>query len=143
MLPIGADKIRGEYHVRECPTVTVPTTVERRLKAHFRCGSSWFRYAFPSTRSRDLYAKHCCKSSRGKLMDGGEYSDQNISSSQGVVYSYSLAVDHLFLHNLPELQKDANELFTSVQSGMAMAFEATPSNPLSTFSYKRRWFVSN
>ena len=133
---IGADKIRGELHavLREYPTVTAPVTVERRLEAHFGCGLSWYRYVFPSTHSRDYpYTKRCCEPSHGELTDGGEYSDQDASPSKGVADSYSLVADHLFLHNSPELQKDANELFISVQSGMAMTFEATPSNPLSAF----------
>ena len=133
--PIEANKIRGESHAvpSERPIVTVPATIEHHLEARFRCGPSWFRYAFPSMCPRDSYAKHCRESSHGELTDGGEYSDRDVSPSNGAARSSSLIVDHLFLHNLPELQKEADELFVSMQSGMAMTFEESPSNPLSTF----------
>ena len=43
----------------------------------------------------------------------------------------SLVVDLLFLCNLPELEKDADALFTAFQMELDMVYEPGPSKPLS------------
>ena len=131
MTPIGADEIRGSSHavLMDSPTVSVPATMEHCQSDWFKCGPRWFRYVYRSTRSRVLHNGYCGGVSSGMFSDREEHSKSDGSLSEGS--TYSLVVDHLFLRNLPELQKDANELFLSVQSGLAMTFREAPINPLS------------